>query len=317
MRYNVLRMPDNRDSGSIRLPLQSLKPAPAAGHTPRAGTRTGKPGRDKNFVALTEKVFGILEAFSENPQAPLSLDEVTHAVGLAKTTVHRLLYSMSKIGYIARNEQTGDYILAPKFFDLGRAVLPYQRISALAKPLLENLRLRCGESVHVGVLDKGLITYIAVIESQNPYRCAAVPGEYNYAHSTALGKCLLAALSEGEIDAIIQQHGLPKLARNTITSGAALLEELRKIREQGVAINNEENIDGVICVAAPIYENAGRPIAAISVSGPAIRMELIVDPVKEEVRRVAARVSNMLGYNAGGSAGGVPPVASGHASTIP
>jgi len=73
----------------------------------------------------------------------------------------------------------------------------------------------------------------------------------------------------------------------------------------------------VICVAAPIYENAGRPIAAISVSGPAIRMELIVDPVKEEVRRVAARVSNMLGYNAGGSAGGVPPVASGHASTIP
>src|SRR5205814_6359330 len=138
------------------------------------------------------------------------------------------LYSMSKIGYIARNEQTGDYILAPKFFDLGRAVLPYQRISALAKPLLENLRLRCGESVHVGVLDKGLITYIAVIESQNPYRCAAVIGEVNYAHSTAIGKCLLAELSEQQVEEVIREHGLSKLARNTITNGTQLLQELRR-----------------------------------------------------------------------------------------
>ncbi len=298
------------------MPLQSLKPAPAAGHKPREGNRSGKGGRDKNFVALTEKLFGILEAFSQNPHAPLSLDEVTHTVGLAKTTVHRLLYSMSKIGYVARNEQTGDYMLAPRFFDLGRAVLPYQRVAALAKPLLENLRLRCGESVHVGVIEKGLLTYIAVIESQNPYRCAAVPGEYNYAHSTALGKCLLAAFSDEEIDAIIQQHGLPKLARNTITSGAALLEELRKVREEGVAINNEENIDGVICVAAPIYENDGRPVAAISVSGPAIRMELILQVVKDEVRRVAARISNMLGYSSVESAVGVPPVAPVHSPKI-
>src|SRR5438876_5509203 len=219
------------------MPLQRVK---VAGRKPALPNRTA--ARDKNFIALTDKVFGVLEAFSQNPKEPITLEEITQSVGLAKTTVHRILYSMKKIGYVDQNVQSGQYMLAPKFYDLGRAVLPYQRVATLAMPLLENLRLRCGESVHVGVLDKGLITYIAVIESQNPYRCAAVPGEYNYAHSTALGKCLLAALSEDEIDAIIQQHGLPKLARNTITSGAALLEELRKIREQGVAINNEENI---------------------------------------------------------------------------
>ena len=282
------------------MPSQRLRTAPAPGRKPGNGNGSGKPaGRDKNFIALTEKVFGILEAFSQNPQTPLSLEEVTQSVGLAKTTVHRLLYSMKKIGYVIQHIESGEYMLAPKFFDLGRAVLPYQRIASLSKPLLENLRLRCGESVHVGVLDKGLITYIAVIESQNPYRCAAVTGEFNYAHSTALGKCLLAYLEDDEIDAIIRQHGLPKLARNTLTSGTQLLEELAKIRAEGVAVNNEENIDGVICVAAPIRDQGPLPVASLSVSGPAIRMELILDAVKLEVKRVAARISGMLGHSAG------------------
>ena len=154
------------------MPLQRAKATP--GRKPTAPNRTTV--RDKNFIALTDKVFGVLEAFSQNPKAPITLEEITQSVGLAKTTVHRLLYSMKKIGYVDQNEQSGRYMLAAKFFELGRAMLPYQRVAALARPLLENLRVRCGESVHVGVLDKGLVTYIVVLESQNPYRCAAVMG---------------------------------------------------------------------------------------------------------------------------------------------
>ena len=284
------------------MPVRHIKRGPAAGRKPHRPNAAPQPAeRDKSFIALTEKVFHILEAFSANPQSPISLEEITQEVGLAKTTVHRLLYSMKTIGYVEQNKDSGQYMLAPKFFELGRAVLPYQRIVNLAKPLLENLRLRCGESVHVGVLDRGLVTYIAVIESQNPYRCAAIPGEVNYAHSTAIGKSLLAYRAEEEIEALIREHGLPKLARNTITSGAQLLDELRRIREEGVATNIEENIDGVICVAAPIYDNTGVPVAALSASGPSIRMELIMDAVKQEVKRVAARISAMLGYQADGT----------------
>src|SRR6266550_2130629 len=256
-------------------------------------------GRDKNFIALTDKVFGVLEAFSQNPKAPITLEEITQSVGLAKTTVHRILYSMKKIGYVDQNVQSGQYMLAPKFYDLGRAVLPYQRVATLAMPLLENLRLRCGESVHVGVLDKGLVTYIAVLESQNPYRCAAVIGEINYAHSTAVGKCLLADLPEAQVEEVIREHGLSKLARNTITNGTQLLEELRRVRTDGVATNIEENIDGVICIAAPIRDQAGQTVAALSVSGPAIRMEVILEGAKQEVKRVAARISAMLGCPGG------------------
>jgi IclR family acetate operon transcriptional repressor len=293
--------------------VQTIKPLPSRRARPQGGKSSAKNGRDKNFVALTEKVFGVLEAFSRNPEAPISLDDATQAVKLAKTTVHRLLYSMKKIGYVEQDERTGDYRLAAKFFELGRAVLPFQRVAALAKPLLENLRLRCGESVHVAVLDKGLLTYIAVIESQNPYRCAAAPGEYSYAHSTALGKCLLASLPETEIDQVIAQHGLPKLARNTITSGTALLEHLRQVRQDGIAVNNEENIDGVICVAAPIYDKDGHTIAAVSVSGPAIRMQSMIDDVKQEVRRVAGRISAMLGYASLTQEGSAPVPGAGRA----
>ena len=273
------------------MPLPRAKAVP--GRKSQIPTRTA--ARDKNFIALTDKLFGVLEAFSQNPKAPVTLEEITQSVGLAKTTVHRLLYSMKKIGYVDQNEQSGKYMLAPKFFELGRAVLPYQRVAALARPLLENLRIRCGESVHVGVLDKGLVTYIAVLESQNPYRCAAVIGEVNYAHSTAIGKCLLAELSEQQVEEVIREHGLSKLARNTITNGTQLLQELRRVREEGVATNIEENIDGVICVAAPILDQSGQTVAALSVSGPAIRMEVILEGAKQEVKRVAARISGMLG----------------------
>jgi len=278
------------------LSLPRTRPVAIVGRKPRSSNGASRPAsRDKNFIALTDKIFGVLEAFSKNSRSSLSLEDITQSVGLAKTTVHRLLYSMKKIGYVDQHDLNGEYMLAPKFFELGRPVLPYQRVATAAKPLLENLRLRCGESVHVGVLDKGLITYIAVVESQNPYRCAAVAGEYSYAHSTALGKCLLAQLTESEIEDIIRDHGLPKLARNTITNGSHLIDELRRIREEGVATNIEENIDGVICVAAPIRDHSGLTVAALSVSGPAMRMELILDVIKQEVKRVGARISGMLG----------------------
>jgi DNA-binding IclR family transcriptional regulator len=294
------RVADNSIFRRWELVLQRAKPAHSRrGGTPARNNSLGSPTRDKNFVALTEKVFAILEAFSSNPQSPMTLEDITRSVGLAKTTTHRLLYSMKQIQYVEQNEATGLYMLSPKFFELGRTVLPYQRVVALAKPLLESLRLRCGESVHVAMLENGLITYIAVLESHNPYRCAAIQGECSYAHSTALGKCLLSYLTEQEIEAIIRQHGLPKLARNTITSGTQLLSELQKVRAEGVAVNNEENIDGVICCAAPIWDGrTPHPVAAVSVSGPAIRMDLILECIKQEIKGVTARISGMLGYAA-------------------
>ena len=140
-----------------------------------------KKVRDKNFVASTEKIFAVLEAFSQHPHSAMSLEEITQSARLAKTTLHRLLYSMQKIGYVDQHRENGKYMLSQKFFELGRDALPYQRLTSLAKPFINALMLRFGESIHIGVLENGLVTNIAVCESQHPYRIAGVVGDSSYA----------------------------------------------------------------------------------------------------------------------------------------
>jgi hypothetical protein len=134
-----------------------------------------KKVRDKNFVASTEKIFAVLEAFSQHPHSAMSLEEITQSARLAKTTLHRLLYSMQKIGYVDQHVENGKYMLSQKFFELGRDALPYQRLTSLAKPFINALMLRFGESIHIGVLEDGLVTNIAVCESQHPYHLCGIP----------------------------------------------------------------------------------------------------------------------------------------------
>lgn len=265
----------------------------------RARTIRGKakPERDKNFVGLTEKIFSVIEAFAEHAHSAVTLEEVTQSAKLAKTTVHRLLYSMCKIGYVEKISENGKYMLSQKFFELGQDTLPYHRLTALAKPFMNALMLRFGESIHIGVLHNGVVTNIAVCESHNPYRIAVVLGDWGYAHATAMGKCLLAYLSEREVDEIIRMHGLPKKTSATITNRAALLSELEKARRDQVATNIEETIEGVICVGSPIFNHDGKAVAAISLSGPAVRMKPALDTIKKEMKSVASRLSMLLGYN--------------------
>jgi IclR family acetate operon transcriptional repressor len=150
--------------------------------------------------------------------------------------------------------------------------------------------LRFGESVHVGVMEDGLVTNVAVCESQHPYRIAGVVGDSNYAHSTAMGKCFLAFLSDSELDDIIRVHGLPKRASATITNRAQLMEELDKTRRRLVATNVSENMEGVVCVASPIFNHEGKAVAALSISGPAVRMEKGMETMEKEIKRVALRL---------------------------
>ena len=253
-------------------------------------------GRDRNVVDVGKKLFAVLEALTRDPRNPPLLQSVTEAVGFAKTTVYRLLNTMIEIGYVEQLPE-GRYVLARKFFELVRPAAQHQYLVPLARPWLEQMSLRTGGTVSLGVLDQGSLLYLAVIESQDPHKFAKKPGDYYYAHATAMGKCLLAYLDEAEIDVVIRDHGLPKLARNTITTGTQLLAELAKIREEGFAVNIEENAEGVVCVGAPVWAAIGSPLAAVSISGPLVKMEGVLEAMKSEVLRVTRQLSMMLGHN--------------------
>lgn len=251
--------------------------------------------RDKHFVAGTQRFFAVLEALSQQSKAGLPLEEVTQICGLPKTTVYRLLYSMQKLGYIEQDPVTALYSLSGKFFEMGANALPYQRLTVLSRPLMRTLLLTFGESVNLAVPKSAGAIYIEVLESPKAHRVAASVGGFSFLHSTSVGKSIAAYLSNEEREAQLNRHGLPPLTQATITSRQKLDEELERVRTEGVALDYEENAPGIICVGGPIFSSAKEPIAALSVSGPSIRMSQNLPAIKTAVREAVETISTLLG----------------------
>lgn len=251
---------------------------------------------DKNFIAVTQRVFAVLEALSQQPKSGVPLEEITQISGLPKTTVFRLLYSMHKLGFVEQDPDTGLYSLSGRFFELGSNALPYQRLTVLARPLMQTLLLSFGESVNLAVPRLGGAIYIAVLESPKPHRVAASVGGFSFLHSTSVGKCIAAYLPSEDVDQQLLRHGMPPLTPTTIISRQGLEEELARVRTEGVAVDNEENVQGIICVGGPIFAASGHhPIAAMSVSGPSVRMSQNLPAIKTAVREAVQTISILLG----------------------
>ena len=254
---------------------------------------------DKNFVAVTQKTFAVLEALSQQPKPGVPLEEVTRISKLPKTTVFRLLYSMNELGFVEQDEDTGLYSLSGRFFELGTNALPYQRLTVLARPLMQTLLLSFGESVNLAVPKSGGAIYIAVTESPKPHRVAATVGGFSFIHSTSVGKSIAAHMSFEQREECLNRLGMPPMTSTTIVSRQGLEEELARVRAEGVALDVEENAPGIICVGGPIFASGREPIAALSVSGPAVRMYQNLPAIKTAVRETVRTISTLLGGNVG------------------
>ena len=247
-------------------------------------------------MGVTRKLFSILEVLSQQPKSGVSLDEVTELTAMAKTTVHRLLYSMAKLGYIEQDPVTSLYALSGKFFELGTNALPYQRLTVLARPIMQTLLLTFGESVNLAVPHGGLAIYILVLESPKAHRVAASVGSYSHLHSTSVGKSIAAYLTPDELDAQLIRYGMPAMTPATITTRSRFEDELERVRAEGVAVDNEENIQGIICAGGPIFASGDKPVAALSVSGPAVRISQNLPAIKIAVREAVQKISLLLGH---------------------
>jgi IclR family transcriptional regulator, KDG regulon repressor len=252
---------------------------------------------DKNYIGVTAKIFALLEYFIEQgaKQQPISFLEISSALPFARTTVHRILYSLEKLGYVEKAEVKAHYRLGPKFFELTEPAVHFRRLQSVAKAVMMDLLVRYSETVNLGVLDEGQVAYIEVLQSPSALRIAANPGDRNPVHSTALGKVILAYLPDEEVETIIERHPMIRMTPKTITQKAHFIQHLASVREQGVAFDVGENVDGVVCVAAPIFDQHGRVVAGLSLSGPASRMEAKLSPVRDDVRNAGLKVSRMLG----------------------
>lgn len=262
-------------------------------------SRPKRVQEDKNYVAVMGKIFAVIEYFIENSgkEKSLSFSEISGALPFARTTVHRILYSLEKLGYVEKDETHARYQLAGKFFDLTAQAVHFRKLRAVARTAMQSLLLHFGETVNLGILDDGQVSYIEVLQSPSALRIAATPGERNPVHCTALGKTFLAYLPENEILAILDKYPLIRMTPKTITQKKHLLEHLALVREKALALDMEENLSGVLCVAAPIFDQGGRVIASLSVSGPVTRMKPKLGQIQEELRNAATTTSQMLSPN--------------------
>ena len=223
-------------------------------------------------VRVLHKTLDILETIKESASG-LKLAELARAVDLPKATVYRILTTLEGRGYLDRREN-GTYRLARKLFDLQRAVPMEQILSEVARPVMEQLGDLCKETVNLGVLDAGEVVVINTVESLQAVRMSSKIGRRRHVHTTALGKALLAGMSDKELLRVIRLKRLPRLTPHTLANQADLLANLREVSKLGYAIDNQENeIDGR-CVGAPILGPEGRVVAAMSISAPVFRMSV-------------------------------------------
>lgn len=227
----------------------------------------------------------------------LSLADIAQGLKLPKSTTHGLISTLREFGYIEQSPENGKYRLGIRLFEIGSVVARSWDVRAVAVPYIEKLVSELQETVHLAVLDRGEVLYIDKRESYRPFCMVTEIGTRLPAHCTGLGKVLLAHLNPAELRRIIAEKGLKRYTPNTITDVGRLEEELERVHQRGYAIDNEELMEGLRCVAAPIYDREGKAVAAMSISGPAARL------TGERLRRAivlvtdtSSQVSRALGY---------------------
>jgi DNA-binding IclR family transcriptional regulator len=236
----------------------------------------------------------LLEQFSYT-EPVLGVSELSRRLGLAKSTVHRILTTLLDEGFVQKAAD-GRYRLGFRLYELGQLVVSSLELREVAHPTLERLRNDTGETVHLAVLEGADVVYLERFESPSTLRLFGRLGRRMPAHSTSSGKCLLAFSPPEVIDAVVAA-GLPRLAPRTITSRAMLVRVLRQVRRDGYASSIDESEPGATSVAAPVFGVDGTVIAAVSVAGPSLRITPESIPrYSRLVRRAADAISSGMGH---------------------
>jgi IclR family KDG regulon transcriptional repressor len=248
---------------------------------------------DRYTVEVVCKALDVLEAFRSSEE--LTLAELSERVGLNKSRVFRLLHTLVERGYVEKNSEGTRYLLGLKLVE--RASCVRMDLRQMALPYMRLIHEKFNETVNLGVLQNGQIVYIATLESSRPIRMAELIGSSSLLHSTALGKAILANLSQTEVEDLLSDVSLEKLTDRTITEIDKLVKELEKVRRKGYAFDDRENDPEGFCIGAPVFDRRGEPIAAISVSGPAERVHVNRKEIVDLLLSISRQISERLGFN--------------------
>lgn len=250
------------------------------------------------MLQTVQKIGPVLDLFTaDHPEWGVS--EVAETVGLPRSSAHALLSSLVDIGLLQCRSR-GKYRLGWRVVELGEALRASVDLRSVVAPVMDRLAATLGETVHLGVLERGQVLYLDKIEGRHQIHVVgARVGSYREAHSSALGKLLLAYRDDSEVRQLVQIRPLRGLTPATITEAEILLDHLHTIRSTGYAVDHGESVGHVHCVAAPIRDDLGSVIAAISLTVPAVRFRARRAELQETIvaagREASARLATVPG----------------------
>ncbi len=259
-----------------------------------------EPTRARTSQSL-ERGLAILSSFSPGRQL-IGTSEIARELGLTRSTAHRYIMTLARLGYLQQDATTRQYGLGPRVLDLGFTAINSMELRHVAAPHLRRLCDETGHTVNMAILDGADIVYIercrASRARQDEIDLDLHVGSRLPAYCTSLGKVLLAYLPDGLRDEILSEVSFSRRGPNTITSRAAFLAELERVREAGLAVNNEELAYGLRSIAVPVRSASGEAVAAVNLAAHRAMAPLddLVERVGPVMQRTAAEISAQLGY---------------------
>jgi IclR family pca regulon transcriptional regulator len=254
-------------------------------------------GRPREFIQSLERGLGIIRAFG--PHAPeQTVSELAATTRLTRATARRFLITLIELGYVESDGRI--FRLTPKVLELGYSFLSGLRFPDVALPHLERLVAEVDEGSEASVLDGDHIVYVARVPSSAVMTLAINVGARMPAHATSMGKVLLAALPDAELDAYLATAELRSFLPRTVTDPGELRAQLERVREQGYAIVDQELEEGLVAIAAPVRGRGGRVIAAINLSSNVMRRSL--DSLRGELLEPLLRTARSIEADLAGTA---------------
>ena len=249
-------------------------------------------------VKSADRLMTLFEHLADVGEAPFVA--ITAALSIPNSSAYQLLQTACRRGFVDFDETTRCYRLGLRIWEVAQSFGGNADLPGTAQPLMDALSQETGETVQLAGLDGVENVYLAIAESSQPMKLVSTVGARLPAHTTGVGKVLLAGLSDDELAERFRGLVLERFTRNTLGSLPELLSEVRRIRKQGFGEDNEEYVVGCRCIAMPVHRTDGRPLAAISVSIPTPRFNrTVARDVRLALTRTVTELERLLGTTAG------------------
>lgn len=247
-------------------------------------------------VPSLDRALSILELVAREPRG-LIVSEVARRLQLPKNAAFRIMVTLHARGYLERDPLSKAYRLSRRLLSLAYMAIDEHNLIEKSLDVMRQLRDQTGETALIGTLgyDHGLV--LEQVPSSHPVKCLVAIGHRFPLHTAAPGKALLAFLPEQERQAYLERIPFTRFNERTITDPEQFAQELAEVRRRGFAVDRGEELEGLHCVAAPIFNHRGYPLASIWITGPAERLRLeLFDPMASYVMEAAAEISRRFGY---------------------